>query len=1039
MLLSKLFMKDNYVTISDLLELLPDFGYTELGALSEDEFTYDKSTGIMTILSQESDIPPGFLVAESIDKLPFERLVDALDSAPEGLEACIILEFTMEKYRSIDDLKGMEQEKVNTIASMQSIQGALLEYYYQFSVATKTQTALWEIGYTTLITVASIAIGSVAMAKIGSCIKNMDFSGVKLSDRTANAIRRLTRNSLETLSLKMVRTSMITETAQELIVDPLMESIVMGITANLGWDPSAQLIASSIAESLREAITGPTASSTDLQIQQMLNDQVFQDMNAEIQALENLMATRQALEDQKATKPWYMKAASLTISALSTMALIWSAGSSAFLVNPILTAVTTLGIYCKVEGKSLTKFFGMVVGKFKTPTNKQLPNLDAELGFEEIASGRKFNWWKAVGIAAMAVIGVGLIMSGISQMLPAQISQVSSNAMALNAEVLRVSETYFSSTSISAISPIPNVIPFIATIGGAVIASSILGSVFRVRGSLHRFIKDTEGRYVTESGKIAIQTYAIEHVKKILSLKQLSEIGRRPWQKIQDFILTKNDIEKFSHIKSAVEFSSSVIRKRYLYLGFVYKISLCPDGRSEMFHKIGYTTRSGKARYYYYVLRAFNANNIEELRSKKNTPQGDTKTFSYYIRDYLEGLARLDGKTFEEYFSYTNSKGKVKKHLGKAMALLKPILKWEPQTFYWDINKMRDGEIKRIELSRTLTDSNLNIDKGGGGGTSKMWNNLDNILVYMSMGYSIKTIAEKLINSHGFTSPGGLSKVVNELYAFLRNLFGTMKNAQAMTIDKVISELEKIFDDKTIWESYKDYFGSRVTQYADFDQTKFLKLTLEGKTPLEMVPSLRMPYKAILKWISKYTDEMFQYLPDIFTSLSSNKDWLAFWQYMLAPIFINYFVDKGIALSGISQHMDGFSKYYPLHVIHNVYGMPATIISMASKLSEMNEKLVERPYATPEDFESSLSWSTKTIRRAMGAYVSKRQSGVSLYKQYEIARLGPKVQNFYKMGLPSSFIIKILPHFSSEVELISWSRNVFGFEGNPEEFFKTNT
>ena len=119
--------------------------------------------------------------------------------------------------------------------------------------------------------------------------------------------------------------------------------------------------------------------------------------------------------------------------------------------------------------------------------------------------------------------------------------------------------------------------------------------------------------------------------------------------------------------------------------------------------------------------------------------------------------------------------------------------------------------------------------------------------------------------------------------------------------------------------------------------------------------------------------------------------------------------------------------------------MPATIISMGSKLSQMNEKLVERPYTTSEDFESSFSWDVRTIRRAMSAYVSKPQSGISLYKQYEIARLGPKVQNFYKMGLPSSIIIKILPHFSTEVELISWSRDVFGFEGNPEEFFKTNT
>ncbi|MHA1104288.1 MAG: hypothetical protein ACTSPN_00950 [Promethearchaeota archaeon] len=44
---------------------------------------------------------------------------------------------------------------------------------------------------------------------------------------------------------------------------------------------------------------------------------------------------------------------------------------------------------------------------------------------EIVASVRKFNWWKAISIATVAVISVGLIMSGISHILPAQILHVS--------------------------------------------------------------------------------------------------------------------------------------------------------------------------------------------------------------------------------------------------------------------------------------------------------------------------------------------------------------------------------------------------------------------------------------------------------------------------------------------------------------------------------------------------------------------------------------------------------------------------------------
>ncbi|MHA1376717.1 MAG: hypothetical protein ACTSR7_20745 [Promethearchaeota archaeon] len=55
----------------------------------------------------------------------------------------------------------------------------------------------------------------------------------------------------------------------------------------------------------------------------------------------------------------------------------------------------------------------------------------------------------------------------------------------------------------------------------------------------------------------------------------------------------------------------------------------------------------------------------------------------------------------------------------------------------------------------------------------------------------------------------------------------------------------------------------------------------------------------------------------------------------------------------------------------------------------------------------------------MKAYISRRINNISLFAQYEIARLGPKVQNFYKIGFSSSQIIKIIPHFVSEAELIS--------------------
>jgi len=437
------------------------------------------------------------------------------------------------------------------------------------------------------------------------------------------------------------------------------------------------------------------------------------------------------------------------------------------------------------------------------------------------------------------------------------------------------------------------------------------------------------------------------------------------------------------------------------------------------------------------------AEEIDDLRTKRLSPLGSTRTLEYFIREYLEERAELEGENYDDYYFYINEEGKVIKDLEKAMDVLKPVLKWEPQKFYWDFQKMGDGEIASIALSKEQTDTCLNILPGGLGSLNKMWRNLGNILLYLSMGYSIEVIADKLIKNHGVTLKSGLPGVKNVVAKFIIDNFGGIQNAYAMTVDKVVSSLDGNFEDNVIHEAYKHYFeSSKYTKYSDFNQINYLKLVYDGKMPREMVQSLHIPLETIRKYIRVFIRENFPYL-ELTDKFHEKQIISLFRKYILAPIFLQSFIDNEIPIMEIADLFPGMGKAYPRKAMKSIYRMLPGAIELGCTLSQMNAMLSERPFADQEDFENSLS-GVDDIEGLMKAYVSGEIDGISLFEQYEIARLAPKIQTYYKMGLPPSFIIKMIPHFATEADLISWTKKVFKLTRpyssiSPEEFFLLNT
>ena len=187
----------------------------------------------------------------------------------------------VEKYRSIEDIRDLTSEQVQQIATMQSIQASLLEYYYQFQIAVESQSKLNEIAYTVAITVITTAL-TMGIGSAAGWVKQGIIS------------------------------SLITEPLEEVFIDPVLEAVVSRFVEILGGDEYAQMIASTLAESGREGAFG--ISSSVQQQQQIQNYRASHDTSG-MSRLKIIKAMNQERSQQQAQE-------SSTISKVAKVALM---------------------------------------------------------------------------------------------------------------------------------------------------------------------------------------------------------------------------------------------------------------------------------------------------------------------------------------------------------------------------------------------------------------------------------------------------------------------------------------------------------------------------------------------------------------------------------------------------------------------------------------------------------------------------------------------------------------------------------------------
>jgi len=218
---------------------------------------------------------------------------------------------------------------------MQSAHQSILEYTYQYTIAERTQERLSEICYTMFVTITSTLL--VMGATWGL---NKAFAGVEAnvyanaasksltkfgeSSKAYRAISSMADQALKTsgrsLAFNMfkVTCAVITETLEELYVDPMIEAYVTNKVKDMGGSEISQILWSGLAESGREqflssvtsfmraGFRGRTQVDTNIQLQS-------QNIQDSIQSIEQITQATQEAKAQQQLRQEYLKEGISTI------------------------------------------------------------------------------------------------------------------------------------------------------------------------------------------------------------------------------------------------------------------------------------------------------------------------------------------------------------------------------------------------------------------------------------------------------------------------------------------------------------------------------------------------------------------------------------------------------------------------------------------------------------------------------------------------------------------------------------------------------
>jgi hypothetical protein len=252
----------------------------DLDSYSDDSYTYNAATGVVTL----KDNLYSYLISTA-------KALETAHSEDPDYEVFYVLEIDFEQYRSMDDLRGMTREQVDHIATMQAVEQSILEYTYQFIHAQRTQQGLSEMCYTTVVTVISTIAATIITLGAGALLKKVipatftTASGKVVTvtgEAASKSLQQLTKFISRSQSALAILFSFVQEPLQEIFIDPVIETIVTNIIAQVGGDIFAQIFWSSMAEAGRETLTGSMSGFLFGNTQSLFNTQeIFNEIQSD--------------------------------------------------------------------------------------------------------------------------------------------------------------------------------------------------------------------------------------------------------------------------------------------------------------------------------------------------------------------------------------------------------------------------------------------------------------------------------------------------------------------------------------------------------------------------------------------------------------------------------------------------------------------------------------------------------------------------------------------------------------------------------------
>ncbi len=281
----------------------------------------DKSPLIMTLFPQDYSYDPSTRQV-TINKNVFERIKSIIRDCFEpysGQEKRGYFEYkiNIETGRSIydpnDDLSDAQAQK---IALMQAVQLYMLQYYNEFTQG----AARAQIDFETVYTVTLTTISTAITLAVGIAASSAFAAEEVISSSIQQVVPAATRGSLIAAQVVL---SVASENLEELFLDPLIESVVTDLVKDLGGDEKAQVIASVLAESIREGLMGTVADFSHINIMNNLQNLVFNHYQEAIMSTASELATLHAFSEYQqllAEQPGYTLGP-IPLSALSTLTL----------------------------------------------------------------------------------------------------------------------------------------------------------------------------------------------------------------------------------------------------------------------------------------------------------------------------------------------------------------------------------------------------------------------------------------------------------------------------------------------------------------------------------------------------------------------------------------------------------------------------------------------------------------------------------------------------------------------------------------------